>query len=110
MEKHSLTSIARNQLEAARAAKSGRAAQTIYGGSVHVLRQTLIALRAGSNLDEHENPGEATIQVITGRVVLFSADRSWEVADGGLLIIPEGRHSVEALEDSAFLLTVAKLG
>lgn len=109
MEKHSLTSIARNQLEAACAAKSGRAAQTVYGGSVHVLRQTVIALRAGTKLDEHDNPGEATVQVLHGRIVVSGAGRSWEVSDGAMLIIPQARHSVTAVEDSAFLLTVAKL-
>lgn len=109
MERHSITSIARNQLEIARASKSGRAAQTVYGGSVHVLRQTVIALCADSKLDEHDNPGEATIHVLTGRVKLSGAKSSWEVTDGTMLIIPEGRHAVTALEDSTFLLTVAKL-
>lgn len=109
MEKFSITSIARNQLEAARASKSGRAAHTVYGGSAHVLRQTVIAMLAGTKLDEHENPGEATIQVLSGRIVLSSAQRSWEASDGGMLIIPKGRQSVAALEDSVVILTVAKL-
>ena len=109
MEKHSLTAIARNQLEIAMLASSGRSAQTVCGGSVHVLRQTVIAMRAGSKLEEHENPGEATVQVLTGRVLLTSGENKWEVADGGLFILPPARHAVEALEHSAFLLTVAKL-
>ncbi len=109
MEKHSITSIARNQLEAAVAAKSGRAAQTVYGGSVHVLRQTVIALRAGSKLDEHDNPGEATVLVLSGRIMVANATHTWELSDGAMLVIPEARHAVEALEDSTFLLTVAKL-
>ncbi len=109
MEKHSITAIARNQLEAALAAKSGRAAQTVYGGSVHILRQTVIALRAGSKMDEHDNPGEATVLVLSGRVLVSNHARSWELSDGAMLIIPEERHTVEALEDSTFLLTVAKL-
>jgi len=44
----------------------------VWGGHEHVLRQTLIALTAGSSMSEHENPGEATLQVISGRVRLVS--------------------------------------
>ena len=64
MQKESLTALVRHHLATARAASSGRSAHTVYGGHEHVLRQTLIALRAGSSLDEHENPGEATVQVL----------------------------------------------
>lgn len=38
----------RGQLDIARAASSGRSAHTVYGGHEHILRQTMIALRAGS--------------------------------------------------------------
>ena len=68
MEKVSLTALAREHLETARAASSGRSSHTVYGGHEHSLRQTLIALKAGSGLDEHESPGEATLQVLQGRV------------------------------------------
>ena len=74
MEKSSLTALARQQLDLARAASSGRSAHTVYGGHEHVLRQTLIALAAGQSLDEHENPGEATIHVLHGRVQLIAGD------------------------------------
>lgn len=108
MEKFSLVAIGRQQLDAARAAASGRAAQTVYGGHEHVLRQTLIALRAGARLDEHDSPGEATVQVLSGRIVLTSPTASWEGATGAMIVVPPERHAVEALEDSTFLLTVAK--
>ena len=73
-----------------------------------MLRQTVIALTQGSTLAEHESPGDATLLVLRGRVRLTAGEEGWEGRDGDLIIIPETRPAVEALEDSTFLLTVAK--
>ena len=108
MQKLSLEALSRQHLERAASSSTGRSSQTVYGGHERTLRQTLIALRAGSTLAEHENPGEATLLVHRGRIRLVSDDASWEGMAGDLLIVPEARHSVEALEDAAFVLTVAK--
>lgn len=110
MASSSLFDLLEEHLDAARAASNGRSSSTVYGGRDRTLRQTLMALTAGVRLDEHENPGEATIQVLRGRVRLCSADKASEAAEGDLLPIPDARHWVEALEDSGVLLTVAKLG
>ena len=109
MESQSLDTLVRHHLDAARASSSGRSAHTVYGGREHVLRQTLLALRAGSRLDEHENPGEATLLVLHGQVRLVSSEVSREGSQGDLLVIPKARHSLEALQDSALLLTAAKV-
>jgi quercetin dioxygenase-like cupin family protein len=108
MEKFSLDAIIRAQAALAAGAPSGRSAETVYGGHEHALRQTVLALTAGSSLDEHESPGEATIQVLRGRVRLTAGDVAWDGRSGDLLVVPGRRHALEAIEDSAVLLTVSK--
>lgn len=108
MQKLSLDARVREHLERARTSSGDRSSETVYGGHEHVLRQTLIALRNGAELSEHENPGEATVLVLRGRVRLNAGDETWEGMAGDLLIVPDSKHSLVALEDSAALLTVAK--
>ncbi len=108
MEKISLTALAREQLEVARTSSSGRSAHTVYGGHEHALRQTLIAMVAGTELDEHDSPGEATLQVLHGRVQLTNGQVHWNGSAGDHLVIPQSRHGLHAVEDAAVLLTVSK--
>lgn len=108
MQKSSLTALAREQLVRARTTSSGRSSSTVYGGHEHQLRQTVIALVEGQVLNDHLNPGEATIHVLHGRVRLTAGEVVWDGRSGDLLIVPDGVHRLDALEDAAVLLTVAK--
>lgn len=102
-----LNTLAGEQLVIAREAASGRSAHTVYGGRNHVLKQTLKALAAGRSLNEHESPGEATLQVLLGRVRLTTATETWEGAASDYRHIPAERHGLTAVEDCVILLTVA---
>lgn len=110
MDKLSLVATARELTRKAESSSNGRAAETVFGGHEHTLRQTVIALVKGESLAEHENPGEATVHVLTGRVRLMSGSTDWEGRAGDLMAVPPGRQSLEAMETSAVLLSVAKLG
>lgn len=108
MQKTSLTALGRTELSLALDATSGRSAKTVYGGHERMLRQTVIAMRAGTTLAEHQNPGEATVFVLSGRVELTAGDVSWSGWNGDLIIVPEAPHSVTAVEDAVVMLTVVK--
>jgi quercetin dioxygenase-like cupin family protein len=108
MQKLSLEAIAREQLEEAHR-NGGRAASTVFGGHEQVLRQTVMALIADTEMGEHESPGAATLHVLSGRVRLTAGGNSWDGRSGDLIVIPPERHGLTALEDSVVLLTVAKV-
>jgi quercetin dioxygenase-like cupin family protein len=69
------------------------------------MRQTLVCLMAGASLDEHDNPGEASVVVLRGRIELSAGQDTWDARTGDLIEIPPARHSLHAHEDSAVLLT-----
>jgi quercetin dioxygenase-like cupin family protein len=108
MEKWSLTALADGLLRCALNASDGRGIRTVDGGRPHLLQQTVIALAKGQRLDEHENPGEATVQVLRGRVRVSAGDDTTDGSPGQLLILPGARHTLTALEDAVLLRTVAK--
>jgi quercetin dioxygenase-like cupin family protein len=97
-----LTQLAREHLEAARVSEHGRSADRILHD--RHLRQSIIALTAGTELSEHNSPPAASIQVLQGAVRVTGNEEA-EVSAGELAVLAHRRHSVVALEDSVFLLT-----
>ena len=98
-----IAELAQRHLDAARTDPHGRSAGVVaHDGE---LRQTVIALTAGSSLGEHNSPNAATLQVIRGRVRVESAGRRRRGSAGHLWVLTHERHSVHAVEDSVFLLT-----
>ncbi|PZS26603.1 MAG: hypothetical protein DLM58_20385 [Pseudonocardiales bacterium] len=82
----------------------GRAAKTVLHEPG--LRATVIALRAGHELAEHDAPPAATLYVHTGQVQLRSDGREQVLTVGQLIAIPHERHSLFAKTDAVVVLTV----
>jgi quercetin dioxygenase-like cupin family protein len=89
-------------IDQARKAENGRHAELlIHDGP---LRQTVIALQQGVRLAEHNSPPAASVQVIRGRVKV-TGEEPVVVETGFVEALTHHRHSIEALDDSVFLLT-----
>lgn len=89
-------------LKLALAADNGRQAKLLAKDGP--LRQTVIAMRAGEILAEHNSPPAASVFLLKGRVKI-SGQEDATVEEGELEMLTHYRHSVEAIEDSVFLLT-----
>ena len=87
----------------------GRNARTLV--KFDDIRIVLSVLRAAMRIPEHTTEGRISVQVLSGRVRLNAAGRTFDLREGNLLALDQGSsHDVEALEDSAFLLTIAWSG
>jgi quercetin dioxygenase-like cupin family protein len=72
------------------------------------LRVVLTALKANSRIPPHQTAGRISIHTVRGRIQVRAEGRTFNLPAGSLLALDQGlRHDVEALEDSAFLLTIA---
>jgi quercetin dioxygenase-like cupin family protein len=107
MEKWSLQALADGLLCHALGRSSRRDTRAVNRGHPHSPGQAMIALGCGQRLDEHGNRGEATVQVLRGRVRVTAGDDVTDGVAGQLLIVPDGRSTVTALQDTVVLLTVA---
>ena len=71
-------------------------------------RVVLTALQANVRVPEHRTEGRISVHVLSGHIQLKASGRTFSLRPGGLLALDHGMpHDIEALEESAFLLTIA---
>lgn len=72
------------------------------------LRVVLEILGAGTVLPEHHEPGPITLHLLQGELRFKTGDEVLYLRPGEMLTMPTNRpHSLEAVSDCAFLLTLA---
>lgn len=101
-----LNELAEQLLALARAEPGGRVARTVHGDCNMSLRQMVVAWAGGRHAADYQAGGDATVQVIRGRLRITVAGVPTVLKSGDLVDVPPQPHSVEALEDSVLLVTV----
>lgn len=87
--------------------ETGRSSETL--AKYEEFRIVLVRMKPGSYMSHHRAEGPISIQALHGRIrVHLPADRMEDLKPGDLLTLERClEHDVEALEESAFLLTIA---
>ena len=71
-------------------------------------RVVLMALKANVRVPEHKTEGRISVHALTGHIQVKASGRTFSLRAGGVLALDHGvPHDVEALEESALLLTIA---
>lgn len=69
---------------------------------------TLRRMKANTRIPDHHNPGRISVQTVFGHVRMHADGKLFDLPQGAMLVLDRAvTHDVEALEESAFLLTVA---
>lgn len=72
------------------------------------LKVVVVAMRSGYCIKSHRAQAPITVQVLEGSMRFSSEDGSLVLRQGQLLVLHAGvAHDVKAMEDAAFLLTLA---
>lgn len=70
-------------------------------------RIVLTVLQSGARLHEHKAAGPISVQAVAGHIRMHVGGKIFDLPAGHLLALERALpHDVEALEDSAFLLTI----
>jgi len=94
------------QLHAEPAWAAGQNARTLV--KFDDFRVVLMTLRARAQVPGHQTKGRISIHTLVGHILVRAEGRTFDLPGGGVLALDRGvPHDVEALEDSAFLLSIA---
>ena len=87
--------------------ESGRSSETLV--KYEEFRVVLVRMKSGSYMSHHRAEGPISIQAIQGKIrIHLPEDRIEDLEPGDLLTLDRClEHDVEAVEESAFLLTIA---
>jgi len=86
--------------------ETGRSSKTL--AKYPDFRIVLILMKSGTQMRQHRAEGRISIQQLKGEVCIHLADRKVTLSTGHLLVLDCGvLHDVEALEESALLLTIS---
>jgi len=86
--------------------ETGRSSRTL--AKYPDFRIVLVLMRANTQMKEHHADARISIHSLEGKIRVHLPDQQVELSAGELLVIDYGiKHDVEALEESAFLLTVS---
>ncbi len=71
-------------------------------------RVVLMVMKAQAIFQEHKSPGRISVEVVSGHIQMHIGDALTDLPTGTLIALDrEVLHDVKALEDSAFLLSIA---
>ena len=86
--------------------KNGRSAKTLQ--KLNGLRLVLNSMKAGTEIKPHQANGPISIHCIEGQLKFIAEEKAVLLQKGEMLTLQEHvRHSVEAVEETNFLLTIA---
>jgi quercetin dioxygenase-like cupin family protein len=86
--------------------QAGHHAKTLF--KKHDLRVVLITMEAAARMKEHHADGTISIQVLKGHIRISIHGKPHDLHVGNLFTLAASiRHEVEALDESAFLLTIS---
>lgn len=86
--------------------QSGHTAKTLVKHSD--FRIVLIAIKAGGHLTQHRTEGRISVHTLDGHIRFHPPEQTVELPAGHMLALERDiPHDVEAIVDSAFLLTIA---
>jgi len=72
------------------------------------LRIVLTALKANEHVHEHRAAGSISVQTLTGHIRMHVPGGTFDLPAGRMVVLEQGLpHDIQALKDSAYLLTIA---